>query len=498
MDLMIENVSCTEHGKRNISLDNKTFQIFCKSCLTNNIDNDNGTQNLQILNNSHSDSNNTKNNINKTCYKHLTEDAQFYCDDCSEFICKNCFATDHRQHCSSTHELIVKNIKENLQKTVMELHSLKKNVEESIQSMQELNNYFSTQKSSFKNSLKDINDRILKNLNNKAKEFSEDIENIFNGIDLEVESSTQRLENNRRKANKMLNEFQNFYKEVESIKSEKKVCLYKKEKDAVLNQNKKFLSDLQFFLQENLEKTKEKSVKEMENFSKKCLKFQRNATIYENSVTNTIVSGIPNICMRIRRFKNYFFDNTTMFKTDSLCMLTSHTVGLVGFSICGLFNQALYENQNSKSDSKNSTTNNNLIKHQNTLKSLKLGLKIFEMDSFHNIDLNKTPICSLEVEVPLIVNVIDPVCQFYLNNSVTISKDKVYYIIINNLSDHLYIDVWKGKVSKESDDMTENQHSIICNNSNVKFNFLNAFGVESDINEFSGGILSDIIFSHID
>ena len=43
-----------------------------------------------------------------------------------------------------------------------------------------------------------------------------------------------------------------------------------------------------------------------------------------------------------------------------------------------------------------------------------------------------------------------------------------------------------------------NQHSVICNNSNVKFNFLSAFGVESDFNEFSEGIISDVIYSLIE
>ena len=50
---------------------------------------------------------------------------------------------------------------------------------------------------------------------------------------------------------KKLNEFQSLYKEVESIKSDKKICLFKKEKDGVLNDNIKFLSDIQFFLNQN-------------------------------------------------------------------------------------------------------------------------------------------------------------------------------------------------------------------------------------------------------
>jgi hypothetical protein len=477
----MDNVFCSLHGKKSITLDMKSFQLFCKACVVLNNE-ENGTKNLKILN-SESD------NALISCYKHANEEALFFCDDCAEFICRSCFATDHRQHNSSTPELIVKTIKENLNTTLNQLSLLKKNVENNMNVMNEYNNYFNNHRNNFKSLVKDVNDKISKNLDSKSKEFKEEIENIFNGIDFEVENSIQRLENNKKKANKMNNEFQAMLKEVESIKSDKKVCLFKQEKDSYILQNKKFLSDLNFFLKENLEKTKEKSTKEMENFSKKCHKFQRNTSIYENSVLNTISSGIPNICMRIRRFKNYFPTNTTMFKTDSVCMLTSHSVNLVGFSICGLFDANTVDKLN-KTDS-----NSAALKNLNNLKSLKICMKIFELESFEKYDANSTPISSSIIELPVICNITDPVFQFYLNNSVTINKDKIYYIIISNMSENFYIDIWKGRVSNETD---VTQHSVICNNSCVKFNFLNAFGLESDINEFSGGIISDVIFSHVD
>jgi hypothetical protein len=466
------SVTCKIHKKSFIDLNKKNFQIICKEC--KKIIGYVGTENLKM---EEINSNDDENSFEKICYKHNNEEAIFYCDDCSEFICKTCFATEHRSHNSSTFDLISLNIKDGLKKTSSDLNILKKNVDDNFQSVQEINNYFISHKNSFKTTLKDINERIVKNLKLKSKEFSEEVENIFNGIDFEVESSTQRLENTKKKASKMLNDFQSLHKEVESIKSDKKVCLFKKEKDGLINENIKFLSDIQFFLNQNLEKTKNKSVKEMENFSKKCSKFQRNAEIYENSVINTIVSGIPNICMRVRRFKKYFFTNTRYFKTSSICMLTSHTINLVGFSLCGLFN-------NKSTDSK--------------LDSLKVELKIYELDSVKNFDYNSSAICCVEIMVPIILNVIDPVYQFYLNNSVTINKDKVYYIFINNLCTNNYVDLWSGEVHTESKESNENQHSVICNNSLVKFNFLNAFGVESDFNEFTAGMLSDIIFSHIE
>ena len=142
--------------------------------------------------------------------------------------------------------------------------------------------------------------------------------------------------------------------------------------------------------------------------------------------------------------------------------------------------------------------NNKINSNNNIPTTLKLEIKIYEMESVKQFDPNLPTLCSTEINVPVIFNVIDPVYQFYLKNAITVHKDRMYYIFMNNLSENTYVDMWSGEVSKDKDEMTENQHSVVCNNSSVKFNFLNAVGVESDFNEFTGGILSDVIFSHID
>ncbi len=202
------------------------------------------------------------------------------------------------------------------------------------------------------------------------------------------------------------------------------------------------------------------------------------------------MSGIPNICMRVRRFRKYFPECTTMFKTDSLCMLTSHSVNLVGFSLCGLYESKSVEAYQ-KMDSKAVKS----IKSENQEKFMKINLKILELDNLEKYDVDLTPISSINIDLPVISNITDPVFQFYLDSAVSLNKDKFYIIIISNLSDNLYVDIWKGRVS---DDSELTQNSVICNNSCVKFNFLNAYGLESDINEFTSGLLSDVIFSHID
>ena len=488
MNITYNKIYCQEHNDKSIQIKEKTFQLFCSECEKNGLI---GIENLRLKYFAEKDEinnileNNFKKELEKNnhlddtlnkylfCYKHSNDEGLFYCDDCFEFICKSCFALDHRNHNCSTPELIEKSMKENLDKLLTDLELLKNNVENKINSVKELDDFFSNQRNDLSNNLKNMNEEITKNINIKLNELKSEVENIFNGIDSEVENSSQRLYLNQKKANKMLEDFKEIFLEVERIKSDKKICLYKKSKDAMFSENKKFLNDLQIFMNENLEKTKKKSICEMETFLKKCSIFQKNSEIYENSIVNTINSGIPLICMRIRRFRRYFFINSRYLKTSSLCFSTSHSINLVGLSLCGLFN--------------NKTPNN----------KLDFELKLYELDTDIQFDEKKIPLYEAKIKMSTICNVVDPVFQIYLSRTVQINKDKCYLIIIKNLENNCYIDVWTGEIIENSNSKLD-QQSVYCNNTGVKFTFMKANGVQSDFDEFTDGLISDIIFSHVD
>ena len=472
MNKLLEQVTCTSHGNSHLNIDHKSFQIRCSLCL-NEADND-GIRNLEVSHHVGEE----KEEV--FCYKHKSEEGLFYCNDCSEFICKSCFPLDHRNHTCSTIDLIVPTIKSNIAMVLKELLTLKKSVEENMANISDLNSFFINTKNEFQSYQNGINQRFLGSLKTKTNEFNSQIERIFKGIDSEVESSTQRLENNKKKSAKILFEIQKLHKEIESIKNDKKICLFKKYNEKSIEETKKFVDELQNFLHTQLEKTKNKSELEMENFSTKCTEFYKNTENYESSVANTIMSGIPNVCMRLRRFKKYYFQSTRYFKSSSIAMQTSHTVNLAGFGMCGL-----------------------IFSKTNT-KEIELDVSLYEVDSLTNLSSSHmTFICKNKIKVPIISNIIDPTFQFYLKNAVTINKEKFYVITISNLSDQPYIDIWTGEArdttkKEKTPEENDTNHSVICNTSNVKFSFKTSIGLESDFNEILGGLLSDIIFSHFE
>ena len=485
-DSLLKRVRCSiHHGEQPnyLSIDPKTFQVICSLCAKEGLKSkkknliivDPDLSNTEELNDEKNITMPEEEDSNHFCFKHKTEPSLFYCEECSQFICKTCFATEHRGHSSSTFDLISEVIKEKVNKLYEDLENLNKALEESNDALEEKNKYFEDKKQNFKNNLENVNQHITKALEDKATEYNNQIESFFNGVDKEVESNLNKLEIKRKTANKMYEEFKKMQNDIEQIDDDHKICLYKKEKDETIKENRQFLFDIKTFLQDQLTQTKERVEKEETNFKEKCESLKKNMDIYESSVISTMKSGIPNICSRIRRLCKYSLEKSKYFKTDSLCMIVSQSINLTGFAICGLFHEP-----------------------EQPIQTYKINLKLYEVNDANNFNKDSKEMLSIDVDIPSITNYIDPVYQFYLSNSYLLNKDKFYFIILTNLSQDIYINTWSGSIYKDKNKVNTSQNNvIISNNDNIKFTFLNAFGIESDFNEFSNGIISDIIYSPV-
>ena len=487
-DNLLKRVRCSiHHGQSQdyLTIDPNTFQIICTLCEKEGIKSK--KKNLIIvdpeLSNAEESLKNNRENFpqdnedsNHFCYLHPSEHSLFYCEECAQFICKNCFATEHRNHSSSTFDLITDVIKEKINKLYSDLENLNESLESNRVSLEEKNKYFEEKKKTFKQNLDIVNQHISTALNEKSAEYKSQIESFFNGVDKEVELNLTKLEIKKKASTRMYDEFNKMKTEINNINDDHRICLYKKEKDDLIQENKKFLFDIKDFLQEQLNQTKERVEKEESNFKEKCDNFKKNIDIYESSVLSTMKSGIPNVCSRARRLSRYTSEKGKYFKKDSLCMLVSHNINLAGFALCGL----LYEKEE-------------------PIKTYKINLKLYEVDDANNFGKDSKEIFSINVDIPTITNIIDPVFQFYLNYAYLINKDKFYFIILENLSDDTYINTWSGTIHRDKKQNQIKETNIVqANDDNIKFTFLNAFGVESDLDEFNAGIISDIIYSPVE
>ena len=483
-DSILKRVQCSiHHGEKQnyLSIDPKTFQIICTLCEKEGLKSK--KKNLIIVapelsNVEESNINNNQENeqSNHFCYKHQTEPSLFYCEECAQFICKTCFATEHRNHSSSTFDLISDVIKEKINKLHEDLENLNTTLEKNKNSLEKKSEYFDNKKKTFQQNLDTVNQHISNALNEKSAEYETQIESFFNGVDKEVELNLTKIEIKRKESAKMYEEFKKMEEEISQINDDHKVCLYKKEKDEIIQENNKFLTEIKDFLQEQLSQTKERVEKEEKNFQEKCDNFKKTIDVYESSVLSTLNSGIPNICSRVRRLCRYSYEKSKYFKKDSLCMIVSQNINLTGFALCGLY-----------------------FEQDQPIKTYKVNLKLYEVDDANNFSNDLKEMLSIDVDIPTITNVVDPVYQFYLLKSYLVSKDKFYFIILENLSEDVFINTWSGTIYKDKKNFNMNETNIVyANNENIKFTFMNAFGVESDLNEFSGGIISDVIYSPVE
>jgi len=328
-DSLLKRIRCSiHHGqtKDYLSIDPKSFQIICTLCEKDGIKSkkknlilidpelSNAEESLKV-----DDLNNLKENeeSNHFCYLHPTEPSLFYCEECAKFICKSCFATEHRNHSSSTFDLISDVIKEKINKLYSELEELNSSLEENKASLEEKNKYFEDKKKSFNQNLESVNQHISNALNDKSAEYKSQIESFFNGVDKEVEFNLTKLEIKKKDSTKIYEEFKKMKNEINEINDDHKICLYKKDKDTLIQENRQFLFDIKDFLQEQLNQTKERVEKEESNFKEKCDNLKKNIDIYESSVLSTMKSGIPNVCSRARRLCKYSSEKGKYFKKDS-------------------------------------------------------------------------------------------------------------------------------------------------------------------------------------
>ena len=204
-DSLLKRVRCSiHHGQEPnyLSIDPKTFQVICTLCAKeglkakkknliivdpnlSNVEENKNEQKITLPENEES---------NHFCFKHKTEPSLFYCEECSQFICKTCFATEHRNHSSSTFDLIADVIKEKVNKLYEDLENLNKALEDNNAALEEKNKYFEDKKQNFKSNLEAVNQHITKALEDKAVEYNNQIESFFNGVDKEVESNLNKLE----------------------------------------------------------------------------------------------------------------------------------------------------------------------------------------------------------------------------------------------------------------------------------------------------------------
>lgn len=465
-----QNVNCKIHGKEFITIDTSNFKLSCSKCQ------ENGEKDAYLEVTEKQINDDLEEEIE--CEKHPNLQGNFYCNDCKIFLCKFCFANEHRTHKSNLPEEISTIYKSELKKLINDISSIKPRIDDSLKSISEIDKKIKSIRETSLNKMKMLFLQINLTLKEKYEIILKQYDSSFEGIDEEVSNLHKRMESLQKKSFKYSLEIQDFlsFLNNNSSKSTQELCNLKKGKKELMKEARKLIEDSESFFSLKIANTKQKYQNKMEMFNKQIEKFLKHLQIYEKSVLNSIHTGISSSSLRLRRFNKFSKNNFKFYKTSSIVCQVNKVICLVGLGFCGL-------NSKDKSITEISQKNSNVP----------ISVEISYANSENSLNSERPKLTKETHYLNFIQNQNDPTIVVYFHKAIILKPNVKYLLTVINEHKDSFLELWCGEVAKVF--LTKMMQFVHCNTSGVHFEFYPSQGVESDFNEFNIGLIADLIFS---
>ena len=472
----INNIKCKKHGVTYLNISKSNFNLVCSKCIEEGI-----TQfSFEFGDAPFNKPTEEKKIDDFECYVHNKKKASYYCDDCKLFICKLCFAEEHRKHKCHLPEHISKEFKEYIDKTIDNVKKLKPVLEGSLEEVKQIYIRLKEQK----DDILKIPETTIQNIavKNEAQMtvFKQRFESKMNGIDKEIEDDTARHNKIKEKTIKYLQDFEEYTKVIKNEDkklSNMKICQYHKNHVDKFKEVSEFISNSLNFLNNRLQHTIHNSKESKTQLLNDIQLLNKSLAMYENCTASSILTGQANNSVLLRRFLRFVHNDVKYFKLTSLIVKVNSPIFLTGLSICGLY--IPYK----KSAEPNFANEPGI--------SLDIVVSILEEND--NQGWNK--LISENTYLLPIRDKFDPANIINFVKGVKLNKNKKYLITIENNSNVTYCDLWVGGVKEKDKDKKDNDYVIRCHNTNVDFCFSQTKDIQTDFDEFSTGIIEGILFS---
>ena len=479
----INNIKCKKHGVAFLNISNSNYNLVCSKCLEEG----NRTFDFEFEDNPINKPT-EENNIDEfECYTHNKNKSSYYCDDCKQFICKLCFAEEHRNHKCHLPEHISKEFKEYIEKTIDNVKELKPVLEGSLEEVKQIYTRLKDQKD---DTLK-IPEETIENIRIKNEAqmtvFNQRFESKMNGVDKEIEDDTARHNKIKEKTIKYLQDFEEYNKSIKNEDkkfSNEKICQYHKNHLDKFKEISEFISNSLNFLNNKLQNTINNAKHSKTKLLNDIQLLNKSITMYENCTSSSILTGQANNSILLRRFLRFIHNDVKYFKITSLIVKVNSPIFLTGLSVCGLYIP------NKKAAEPNFSNEPEI--------SLNIVVSILEENN--NQGWNK--ILSEKAMLLPIRDKYDPSNIINFTKGVKLIQNKKYLITIENNSNVTYCDLWVGGVKekkvKETDiekRKKEDDYVLRCHNTNIYFSFSQTKDIQTDFDEFTTGIIEGILFS---
>ena len=489
--LSIKLVTCKIHKKEFLKLDSNNLEVVCLKCIEEGKESQ-----LELISNNDSEFN---------CYIHQESKGSFYCDQCKEFICKMCFAEDHRTHKCQLPEIIKNEFIQNVLESINLSSELNPILEENINNIKKISENLKKQK----NGISAIPQNTLKIINNNNKNqielLMEKTKNKFLGIDNEIHDNYITFNIIKEKTKQYLEILKIIKEEInnnanEKFKTDYDLCVYHKEKYSLLNEIFDYINSSLNFINTNLPKANNKFDENKEKIENSLNLMTKEINNYEKSCISSILTGRENRSIILRRYIHFSRNEIKYFKNSLIGFASDENIFISGISLCGLYikkkknknkpnqnNNESNENKNEISDLESNININNIINKEN---NKKLDIQITISTMINKLEGEK--LFSQKCELLGVKGSDDPIEIINFEKGVKIFKEKLYLIKIENLSENNYIDIWTGSVGNLK---KKNMQIIRCHNTGIQFLFKKDEGIQTDFDEFENGIIEGILYS---
>ena len=486
----IKLVKCKIHNKKYLKIDENSFEIVCEKCLAEG-------KETQLLIENEQDIDSEENNFN--CYKHIRSKGSFFCEECKKFVCKMCFAEEHRMHKCHLPEIIKKEFEENLQQSIEYSKELNPILNDNINDIKKIYNDLKKQK----DDMSKIPQNILKIISNdndiQTNLLMEKTIGQFNGIDNEVHDnyiSFHLLKDKTKKYLEILHKITEKINENDNFRNNFDLCEYHQEQSNFLKEIFNHINSSNNFINIRLNSTNHKYDENKEKIENSLNLMSKEIINYEKSCISSILTGRENRSIVLRRYIHFSHNEIKYFKNSIIGFASNNNVFICGLSLCGLYlkkkkQKAKETNNNNNTDLQNNNDNNNTnneTDNENTKKTLPIQITVSTMSNQVEGEKLFVQKCELTYvkgseEASIIIN---------FEKGIKIIKEKLYLMKVENLSDNNYIDIWTGSVGKLK---KKNIQVIRCHNTGIQFLFKHAEGIQTDFDEFDNGIIEGILYS---
>ena len=478
----IKSAICKNHGKSYLKVNPFNFEIICEKCME-----ENKISQLKIINSSNNNFDDEEERKKFNCFEHQNLKGSFYCDDCKQFICKLCFADVHREHKCHLPKVIRNEFDNYIKNELENASKLGPVLDDSINDVKKIYDSLKKQKD---DTLK-IPQNVLKvvSLNNEKEigELMKRVKEKLLGIDTDISDDLLKFKNIKENNKKYLEILKKISSEINNKNNNYILCGYHKEKKEIIKEISNYLNSSFNFINIRLKNSNSKFQENKEKIENSLNLMYKEISNYEKSSISSIDTGRENRAIVFFRYSRFVHRQISYFKNSLIGFASNDNVFLTGVVICGL-NIKRKKNRNINSDEE---SNNNSNEKENNSDKIKVPIQITISKIINKVEGEK--LFSQKGELTGVKNEDDRGIIINFEKGVKITKEKLYLIKVENLSENNYIDLWLGSIGKNY--KKRNFQVIRCHNTGIQFLFKKAEGIQTDFDEFEEGIIDGILYS---